>query len=190
MLSGKTVRLQSSDDKELDMPVEFAQQSILLRNMIAEALPTTDSGTSDPIALTYPVNETSAADDGRGVITLPNITAATLEKVIIYCDYHWHHPTPPATDEEHASFESRNIIIPWDRAFCDVPQETLFALILAANFLEIHPLLDLCCKTVANALRACADPEDIRKYLNIKNDFTPEEEEEIRKDTDWPVVRS
>lgn len=28
-------------------------------------------------------------------------------------------------------------------------------------------------------------PEEIRKTFNIKNDFTPEEEEAIRKENEW-----
>ncbi len=28
-------------------------------------------------------------------------------------------------------------------------------------------------------------PEEIRKTFNIKNDFTPEEEEQIRKENEW-----
>lgn len=28
-------------------------------------------------------------------------------------------------------------------------------------------------------------PEDIRKTFGIKNDFTPEEEEQVRKENEW-----
>ena len=28
-------------------------------------------------------------------------------------------------------------------------------------------------------------PEEIRKTFNIKNDFTPEEEEQVRKENEW-----
>jgi hypothetical protein len=28
-------------------------------------------------------------------------------------------------------------------------------------------------------------PEEIRQTFNIKNDFTPEEEEQMRKETEW-----
>jgi len=75
-------------------------------------------------------------------------------------------------------------IIPWDKEFCDVDQPTLFELILAANYLDIKPLLDLTCKTVANMIKG-KTPEEIRKTFNIKNDFTPEEEEKVRKENEW-----
>lgn len=41
----------------------------------------------------------------------------------------------------------------WDQEFCKVDQGTLFELILAANYLDIKPLLDLTCKTVANMIK-------------------------------------
>lgn len=36
-------------------------------------------------------------------------------------------------------------------------------------------LLDLTCKTVAEYIKQCKTPEEIRQRFNIPNDFTPEE---------------
>ncbi|MCP6508344.1 hypothetical protein NL478_26625, partial [Klebsiella pneumoniae] len=69
----------------------------------------------------------------------------------------------------------------WDADFVKVDQATLFDLILAANYLNIKGLLDLTCQTVADMIKG-KTPEEIRKTFNIKNDFTPEEEEEIRRE--------
>ena len=65
-----------------------------------------------------------------------------------------------------------------------VEQSTLFDLILAANYLDIKGLLDVTCMSVANMIKG-KSPEDIRKHFNIKNDFTPEEEEQVRKENEW-----
>lgn len=54
----------------------------------------------------------------------------------------------------------------------------------AANYLNIKSLLDLTCMTVANMIKG-KTPEEIRKTFNIKNDFTPEEEEEVRRENQW-----
>ncbi|OWF34583.1 S-phase kinase-associated protein 1 [Mizuhopecten yessoensis] len=54
----------------------------------------------------------------------------------------------------------------------------------AANYLDIKGLLDVTCKTVANMIKG-KSPEEIRKTFNIKNDFTPAEEEQVRKENEW-----
>ena len=72
----------------------------------------------------------------------------------------------------------------WDANFVEVDQETLFELILAANYMDIKPLLDLTCAKVASMLKG-KTPEQIRKQFNIANDFTPEEEEAVRAENKW-----
>ena len=54
----------------------------------------------------------------------------------------------------------------------------------AANYLDIKNMLDLTCQSVANIMRGMT-PEEIRKNFNIKNDFSPKEEEEIRRENHW-----
>lgn len=72
----------------------------------------------------------------------------------------------------------------WDQNFVNVDQQTLFEMILAANYLDVKSMLDITCKAVANMIIG-KTPEEIRKTFNIKNDFTPEEEEKILKETQW-----
>ena len=45
-------------------------------------------------------------------------------------------------------------------------------MILAANYMDIKSLLDLCCAKVASMIKG-KTTEEIRKTFNIKNDFTP-----------------
>lgn len=54
----------------------------------------------------------------------------------------------------------------------------------AANYLDIKPLLDVGCKTVANMIKG-KTPEEIRKTFNIQCDFTPDEEDQIRRENEW-----
>lgn len=68
--------------------------------------------------------------------------------------------------------------------FVDVDQEVLFELILAANYMDLKPLLDLCCAKVASMIKG-KTPEAIRKTFNIVNDFTPEEEAAIIAENKW-----
>jgi S-phase kinase-associated protein 1 len=65
-----------------------------------------------------------------------------------------------------------------------IDQGTLFELILASNYLDIKGLLNVTCKSVANMMKG-KTPEEIRKTFNITNDFSPEEEEQVRKENEW-----
>ncbi|CAL8995512.1 unnamed protein product [Prunus brigantina] len=119
--------------------------------------------------------EDDCADNG---IPLPNVTSKILAKVIEYCKKHVDAAKPddrPSNDEDLKA---------WDTDFVRIDQATLFDLILAANYLNIKSLLDLTCQTVADMIKG-KTPEEIRKTFNIKNDFTPEEEEEVRRENQW-----
>ena len=54
----------------------------------------------------------------------------------------------------------------------------------AANYLSIKNLLDLTCETVACMMKG-KTLEEIRKKFNIKNDYTPQEEEKVRGENQW-----
>ena len=118
--------------------------------------------------------EDDCADSG---IPLPNVTSKILAKIIEYCKKH---VEATSSDEKI----SEDDLKAWDADFVKVDQATLFDLILAANYLNIKDLLDLTCQTVADMIKG-KTPEEIRKTFNIKNDFTPEEEEEVRRENQW-----
>ena len=63
-------------------------------------------------------------------------------------------------------------------------QDTLIELISAANYLDIEELLDMACKAAANMIKG-KTADEIRNYFNIVNDFTAEEEEQVRRENDW-----
>ncbi|GLJ36411.1 hypothetical protein SUGI_0731010 [Cryptomeria japonica] len=116
-------------------------------------------------------------------VLLPNVNSKILAKVIEYCNYHVE-ATKSAISEEDVK--------KWDKEFVKVDQATLFDLILvyAGNdellriFLNVKKLLDLTCQTVADMIEG-KSPKEIRKTFKIKNDFTPEEEAEVRRENQW-----
>uniref|UniRef100_N1QU10 SKP1-like protein n=1 Tax=Aegilops tauschii TaxID=37682 RepID=N1QU10_AEGTA len=109
--------------------------------------------------------EDDCADNG---IPLPNVDSKILSSSSTST-------AAPSPVEDLKSF---------DAEFVKVDQATLYDLILAANYLNIKVLLDLTCQTVADMIKG-KTPEEIRKTFNIKNDFTPEEEAEIRRENQW-----
>ncbi|CAK9228153.1 hypothetical protein BDL97_05G141300 [Sphagnum fallax] len=154
-MAEKRVKLKSSDDEMFEVEEAVAFESQAVKNMIE------DTGMDHPIPL-------------------PNVSSKILAKVIEYCKYHV--DNQKSTDDKPATPEDE--IKAWDQDFVKVDQATLFDLILAANYLNIKSLLDLTCQTVADMIKG-KTPEEIRKTFNIKNDFTPEEEEEVRRENQW-----
>ncbi|OTA59996.1 E3 ubiquitin ligase SCF complex, Skp subunit [Hypoxylon sp. EC38] len=159
------IRLQSNDGIKIDVEKAVAERSLLIKNMLEDLGPNADGQT----------------------IPIPNVTEPVLRKVIEWCEHHRN--DPPATNEDESDNRKKTTDIDeWDQKFMQVDQEMLFEIILASNYLDIKALLDVGCKTVANMIKG-KSPEEIRKTFNITNDFTPEEEEQIRRENEWAEDR-
>ncbi|MFS8025377.1 putative S-phase kinase-associated protein [Helianthus anomalus] len=117
-------------------------------------------------------------DCANTTIPLPNVTSMIISKVIEYCKKHVE--SAKNEDKKTAEEDLKN----FDSEFVKVDKDTLFDLILAANYLNIKSLLDLTCQTAADMIKG-KTPEEVRKTFNIKNDFTPEEEAEVRRENAW-----
>jgi len=129
------------------------------------------------------VKTMAEGDTEEKEIPLPNVKKEPLKKVV---DYMTHHFENPAKDivKPLKSQNMSEVVSPWDADFVNIEQELLFELILAANYMDIKPLLDLTCAKVASMIKD-KTPEEIRKTFNIENDFTPEEEEAVRAENKW-----
>lgn len=151
----KKIILRSSDNAEFEVEETVVLSSQTIKNMI----------------------EDDCTAEG---IPLPNVTGKILALVIEYSKKH-------AEASPSYGFEDRDTeeeLKKWDEEFVKVDQDTLFDLILAANYLNNKGLLDLTCKTVADMMKG-KTPEEIRAHFHIKNDYTPEEEEEVRRENAW-----
>ncbi len=116
-------------------------------------------------------------------IPLPNVKSEVLTKVIEFCKFY----LTEQMNEIEKPLKSNNmseVVQKWYADFVDVEQVMLFELILAANYMDIKPLLDLTCATVASMIKG-KTPDDIRTTFNIKNDFTAEEEKQVREENKW-----
>jgi S-phase kinase-associated protein 1 len=129
------------------------------------------------------VKTMAEGDSSEENIPLPNVKSSILTKVIEYMTYHHANPAKEIEKPLKSSIMSE-VVSKWDASFVDVDQEVLFELILAANYMDIKPLLDLTCAKVASMIKG-KTPEQIRKTFNIKNDFLPQEEEAVRAENKW-----
>ncbi|KAF5745352.1 SKP1-like protein 1B-like [Tripterygium wilfordii] len=160
MSQADKIVLKSSDGETFEVELAVALQSQTIKHMI----------------------EDECAD---AAIPLPNVSSKILAKVIEYCKKHIEAEAAEGSkDKEKISSDESENLRAFDTDFVNVDQITLFDLILAANYLNIKSLLDLTCQTVADMIKG-KTPEEIRKTFNIKNDFTPDEEEEVRRENQW-----
>lgn len=161
MAESKTVHLVSQEGESFDVSLDTACMSELVKTMVDE----------------------DQDDDEAQEIPLPNVKTSILAKVI---EFTQHHKSEPMNEIEKPlkSANMAEVVQEWYSNFVGVEQEVLFELILAANYMDIKPLLDLTCATVASLIKG-KTPEDIRKTFNIVNDFTPEEEQQVREENKW-----
>jgi S-phase kinase-associated protein 1 len=159
----KQLTLQTSDNQSMTVDREVAERSILIKNLLEDL------------------------GDSTEAIPIPNVNEAVMKKVIEWCEHHRKDP-PASQDDDSDNRKKSTDIEEWDQKFMQVDQEMLFEIILAANYLDIKALLDVGCKTVANMIKG-KSPDEIRKTFNIQNDFTPEEEDQIRRENEWAEDR-
>lgn len=157
------VTLTSQDGQEIKVAVDVIKQSKIVWQMLQ------DLGSEE-------------ANDEIEALPIPNVNYAILKKIITWCEKH--KDDAPEEENFNEKKSTDNSLPKWDSEFLKVDQGTLFEIILAANYLDVPKLLDYACITVAEQIRG-KSPEEIRKHFNIKNDFTEEEMERIKKENEW-----
>lgn len=115
----------------------------------------------------------------------PKVKTDVLEKVVEYCT---HYQTVEKMNDISTPLNGETVeeIVKqdWYVNYCMVERKMLFELVAAANYMDIKPLLDLTCATVASMIKG-KTPEEIRRTFNITNDFSPEEEAQVREENKW-----
>lgn len=163
MSEPKTIIIRSSDGEPFTVEQKVAERSVLIKNMISDL----------------------GADDDDFEVPVPNVRASVLKKVLEWAE---HHKNTAFPDDEDDDTRKSAPVDEWDREFLRVDQEMLYEIILAANYLNMRPLLDAGCKVVAEMIRG-KSPEEIRRTFNIVNDFSPEEEAAIKRENEWAEDR-
>lgn len=170
-VSTVNVDLISKEGDKFPVPTTVANMSELVKSMMEDKEEDEDDDDDDD------------GKDKTTEIPLPNVKSEVLKKVIEFCE---HHLAEPMTEIEKPlkSQNMADVVQKWYADFVDLEQVLLFELILAANYMDIKPLLDLTCATVASMIKG-KTPEEIRATFNITNDFTPEEEAQVREENKW-----
>ena len=157
-MSSEKCRVLCKDGEVIEVDVETACKSVLIKGLID------DSGTEEDIPLA-------------------NVNKPIMQKIIVFME-HLRENQPPEIDKPLSSTDMYQVVDKWNADYVNCEQEELFELIMAANFLDIKPLLELACAKVASLIKNKSVVE-IRKFFNIENDFTPEEEQTIMEENRW-----
>jgi len=169
--SNANVELISKEGDKFAVTTTVANMSELVKSMLVDKDDDDDDDDDDN-------------DKGKTTeIPLPNVKSEVLKQVIEFCE---HHLSEPMTEVEKPlkSQNMADVVQKWYADFVDLEQVLLFELILAANYMDIKPLLDLTCATVASMIKG-KTPDEIRATFNITNDFSPEEEAQVREENKW-----
>ncbi|CAG62380.1 CBF3D [Nakaseomyces glabratus] len=175
---GKYVVLVSGEGEKFTVEKKIAQRSLLLKNYLNDMHESSLDDEDEE-------QDEDEDEDDEIVMPVPNVRSSVLQKVIEWAEHHRDSNFP---DEDDDDSRKSAPVDAWDREFLKVDQEMLYEIILAANYLNIKPLLDAGCKVVAEMIRG-RSPEEIRRTFNIVNDFTPEEEAAIRRENEWAEDR-
>jgi S-phase kinase-associated protein 1 len=149
------ITLRSKDNKLVKVSKRAAMMSSLVKNTLLD----------------------KSADE----VSLFHIEGDIVQKVVAYMEHHINE-TPCTIERPLTSLEMSDIVSQFDASFVDkLDQTQMFKLLLAANYMDIKPLLDLLCAKIATLIKS-KSPEQIRATFNIRSDYTEEEEEEVRRD--------
>jgi len=147
------------EGQNFEVDLEVAQQSVILKNMIE--------------------------DTGKeGEIPLNNLKIGTLKKIIEFCTHYKDAKMAPI-EKPLKTNNLAEVVDKWYSNFIDIEKtDEIIEIVIAANYLDIDPLTELSCAKLASMIKG-KSAEEIRKKFGIENDFTPEEEAQIRDENKW-----
>jgi len=122
-------------------------------------------------------------EDIPDLIPLPAIDSEVIELLIQYINEHVKH----AYSIEQAYEELPECVKQWDTKFfsaATINNALLVKMLFAADYMEMPHLLRRASMEFAERAKG-KSTEEIRKAFNIKNDFSAEEEDAIRKENGW-----
>ena len=120
-------------------------------------------------------------------IPLVSVTKAILDKIIEYCQHHSYIVPPPIKKPIPTDKIEDAVSDPWDAEFINgFEEDPLIDLTLASKYMDIKCVLDLCCGKIASMFKG-KTIDELRAKYNIQEEFTPEEEERLKKEYPWAL---
>jgi len=122
----------------------------------------------------------------------PRISSEALSKVIEFCTYHTHCEPMKTLQLPFRSSDLKELVQDWYANFVqDMEWKLVLQMVGAANFLDIKPLLQLCCLGVVRRIVG-KSAEEVRPMFGIRNPVDGEWEadqlEEVARENEWAVL--
>lgn len=160
----KTVKLQSCDGAVFEVDSDVVSMCATVKNMLKGKSAFRNSlGGQFSIDGSYVILKkegrvlaslTKNSED-EAIVSLPDVKAGTLQKVIEYCKFH---NSTTATDREKKA---------WDAEFVQVKQSVLCELASASYYLDIKPLVNLTSRAIATQISGKSSEEIRETFCNI-----------------------
>ena len=153
------IKLQSKEGKEFTLTKKQAEISVLLKSTIQDF-------------------------QGDIIVPLSEMDEKTTQKVVDYLVQFDGH-MPPEIEKPLKSANMKEVTDSWSAEFIDaLSLEELVDLTVAANFMELQPLLDLTCAKIASMCKDKSEDE-IFKTFGVTETFSEEEKAKIREENKW-----
>ena len=153
------IKIIVKEGKEIPISKKAAELSELLKSAMSDY----------PKETSFPLNE---------------LDEKNAEKIKEFLT-HFNGAAPAEIEKPLTSNDMKSLTDEWSAGFVDkMSMEELVNLTVAANYMGINSLLDLCCAKVASL---CKDKneEEIFKTFNITEQFTEEEKNKIKEENKW-----
>lgn len=129
-----------------------------------------------------------AMQDFSGEINMPlqEVNGPTTEKVVEYLE-HWQGVEPPKIEKPIKSGKMTDNCDEWSANFINsLNLEQIGDIAVAANFMEIQPLVDLACSKIAALCYGKTDEELLKEHDIDPSTYTEEEKLKIKaENADW-----
>lgn len=179
--NSKIVEVVSAEGQSHNVSVNIAKHSGLLSRLID------DDNQNEQFISLPPLSNVNSAILSKVIEFLEHYNMEPMNEIekVNNCVFHIKHRPHNIFIQPLKSANIGDVVQDYYANFVGgLHQEVLFELILAANYMDIKPLLSLTCATVASQIKG-KSPEDIRRIFNIVNDFTPEEQAAVEAENRW-----
>ena len=156
------VTLCASDGTTIRVPGAVCERSRLVVNMMEEV-----------------------REGEETMVPLFDVDHAMLRHVVDYLE-HYHGGEEPAKVPRPMPKPLRDIASEWDMEFLErFDLEGLYAVTLAANYMDIKPLIKLATACIYDRYIRSKSAEEIRETFGLEDDLTEEDKAAIREENRW-----